>query len=60
MARCPPIEIQNLWGTYNSREQEFEATEAVIKDIEELVLSETGGVIMNHNWYVSSAKSLRR
>ena len=47
----PPIEIQNLWGIYDSREQEFEATQAVIKDIEELVLAETGGVIMNHNWY---------
>ena len=50
----PPIEIQNLWGIYSSREQEFEATEAVIKDIEELVLSETGGVIMNHNWYAGN------
>ena len=50
----PPIEIQNLWGIYNSREQEFEATQAVIKDIEELVLSETGGVIMNHNWYAGN------
>ena len=50
----PPIEIQNLWGIYNSREQEFEATQAVIKDIEELVLNETGGVIMNHNWYAGN------
>ena len=50
----PPIEIQNLWGIYNSREQEFEATQAVIKDIEELVLAETGGVIMNHNWYAGN------
>ena len=47
----PPIEIQNLWGIYSSREQEYEATQAIIKDIEELVLAETGGVIMNHNWY---------
>ena len=47
----PPIEIQNLWGIYSSREQEFAATQAIIKDIEELVLAETGGVIMNHNWY---------
>ena len=47
----PPVEIQNLWGIYSSREQEFEATQAIIKDIEELVLNETGGVIMNHNWY---------
>ena len=47
----PPIEIQNLWGIYSSREQEFEATQAIIKDIEDLVLEETGGVIMNHNWF---------
>ena len=47
----PPVEIQNLWGIYESREQEFEATQAIIKDIEDLVLSETGGVIMNHNWF---------
>ena len=50
----PPIEIQNLWGIYSSREQEFEATEAIIQDIEELVLAETGGVIMNHNWYAGN------
>ena len=50
----PPIEIQNLWGIYSSREQEFEATQAIIQDIEELVLEETGGVIMNHNWYAGN------
>ena len=50
----PPIEIQNLWGIYSSREQEFEATQAIIKDIEEMVLAETGGVIMNHNWYAGN------
>ena len=54
----PPIEIQNLWGIYSSREQEFEATQAIIKDIEELVLSETGGVIMNHNWYAGNDQYL--
>ena len=46
----PPIEIQFLPGLYSSREQEFEASQAIVKDIEELVLAETGGVIMNHNW----------
>ena len=50
----PPIEIQNLWGIYSSREQEFAATQVIIKDIEELVLAETGGVIMNHNWYAGN------
>ena len=50
----PHIDIQNLWGVYSSREQEFEASQAIIKDIEELVLAETGGVIMNHNWYAGN------
>ena len=50
----PPIEIQNLWGIYSSREQEFQATQAIIKDIEELVLEDTGGVIMNHNWFAGN------
>ena len=45
------MEIQNLWGIYSTSEQEFEANQAIIKDIEELVLSGTGGVIMNHSWY---------
>ena len=50
----PPIEIQNLWGIYSSHEQEFEAAQAIIEDIEELVLAETGGVVMNHNWYAGN------
>ena len=45
------MEIQNLWGIYSSREQQFEANQAIIKDVEELVLAGTGGVIMNHSWY---------
>jgi len=52
--QIPHIDIQNLWGVYSSREQEFEASQAIIKDIEELVLAETGGVIMNHNWYAGN------
>ena len=48
-SEIPAIEIQNLWGIYSSREQEFAATQAIIKDIEDLVLAETGGVIMSHN-----------
>ncbi|MYC38089.1 MAG: hypothetical protein F4X66_14415 [Chloroflexi bacterium] len=50
----PPIEIQNLWGIYSSSEQEFAAAQAIIGDIEELVLAETGGVVMNHNWYAGN------
>ncbi len=52
--QIPQIEIQSLWGIYSSREQEFEAAQAIIKDIEDLVLAETGGVIMNHNWHAGS------
>ncbi len=50
----PPHRVQNLWGIYSSREQKFEATQAIIKDIEKLVIAETGGVIMNHNWYAGN------
>ncbi len=50
----PAIEIQNLWGLYSSQEQEFAAAQAIISDIEDLVLAETGGVIMNHNWYAGN------
>ena len=47
----PAIEIQNLWGIYVSPEQQFSAAQAIIKDVEELVRSETGAAIMNHSWY---------
>ena len=50
----PAIEIQNLWGIYSSSEQGFTATQAIMRDIEELVLAETGGVIMNHSWYAGN------
>ena len=54
----PPINILSLWGIYSSREQEFAAVQTIIKDIEELVLTETGGVIMNHNWYAGNDQFL--
>ena len=47
----PQLEIQNLWGLYSYREQAFEASQAIINDIDGLVLAETGGVIMNHSWH---------
>ena len=54
----PATEIQNLWGIYSSPEQEFQAKQAIIKDIEKIVLAETGGVIMNHHWYASNDQFL--
>ena len=56
--QIPEIDIQNLWGIYSSREQELDATLAILKDIEELVLAETGGVVMNHSWYADSGQFL--
>ena len=49
--QIPEMDIQNLWGVYSSREQRFDATLAILEDIEDLVLAETGGVVMNHSWY---------
>ena len=56
--QIPEIDIQNLWGLYSSREQEFDATLAILKDIEELVLAETGSVVMNHSWYAGNDQFL--
>ena len=47
----PAVEVQNLWGLYDSMKQEFQANEAIIEDIEALVLAETGGVVMNHHLF---------
>jgi len=47
----PAVEVQNLWGLYSSMEQEFQANELIIEDIEALVLAETGGVVMNHHLF---------
>ena len=49
--QIPAIEMQNLPGIYSSSEQEFEAAQSIVSDIEELVQAETRGVIMNHDWY---------
>lgn len=54
----PAIEIGNLWGIYATPDQEFAAAQSMIKDIEELVLAETGGVIMNHSWYAGNNQFL--
>ena len=47
----PPIEIQNLWGLYDSLEQEFKANELIVDDLQEIVLASTGGVVMNHHLF---------
>ena len=56
--QIPEIDIQNLWGIYSSREQKFDASLSILKDIEDLVLAETGGVVMNHSWYAGNDQFL--
>ena len=46
----PAIDIRSLWGVYSSSELEFKGNQGIMGDIEDLVLSETGGVILNHSW----------
>ena len=47
----PAVEIQSLPGIYSSSEQQFEANQAIIGDIDAMVEAQTRGVVMNHNWY---------
>ena len=58
LGQIPEMDIQNLWGVYSSREQRFDATLAILEDIEDLVLAETGGVVMNHSWYAGNDQFL--
>ena len=50
-SEMPHIEIQHLWGLYSSSERELEANRSIIKDIDRMLMDETGGVIINHNWH---------
>ena len=48
--RIPAADIQNLWGIHASPEQLFNATQAIVADLDELILAETGGAVLNHSW----------
>ena len=47
----PQLEIQYLFGLYTERSQQFEATAAMLPDIEQLLIEDTGGYPINVNWH---------
>ena len=47
----PAIEIVTLWGVYPDNEITYKSQVSLLEDLEKLVLDETGGVVINHNWF---------
>ena len=47
----PAIEIVTLWGVYPDNEITYKSQVSLLEDLEQLVLDETGGVVINHNWF---------
>jgi TRAP-type C4-dicarboxylate transport system substrate-binding protein len=47
----PAIEIVTLWGVYPDNEITYRSQVTLLEDLEQLVLDETGGVVINHNWF---------
>ena len=47
----PAIEIVTLWGVYPDNEITYKSQVTLLEDLEQLVLDETGGVVINHNWF---------
>ena len=47
----PAIEIVTLWGVYPDNEITYRSQVSLLEDLETLVLDETGGVVINHNWF---------
>ena len=51
-ASVSPSDVQELWGLYQSREQQFEVTQVIVKDIEFTEwFSWNDGVLLNMTWY---------
>lgn len=46
----PVFGIQHLPGIYTSRQQAFDASQAIIEGTEDWLIEQTGGVILNHSW----------
>ena len=47
----PAIEVQVLWGAYPSHEITYKSQTSMHPELEAIVLAETGGVVVNHNWF---------
>ena len=57
-AEITGLGILFLPGLYSSSPQEFEAAQAIIPDIDEQVLSRTGGVVFNRSWFAGNDQYL--
>ena len=50
----PAIEVQSLWGMGPDWETTYLALADMIPDIERMLEAETGGVVINRNWYAGA------
>ena len=50
----PPIEVQSLWGMGPDWESTYLALADMIPDIERMLMEETGGAIVNRNWFAGA------
>jgi TRAP-type C4-dicarboxylate transport system substrate-binding protein len=50
----PEIEVQSLWGIYPDLQTMFSSLTSMHPELEKMVLDETGGVVLNHNWFAGN------
>ena len=50
----PPIEVQSLWGMGPDWESTYLALADMIPDVERMLAEETGGVVINRNWFAGA------
>ena len=50
----PPIEVQSLWGMGPDWESTYLALVEMVPDIERMLTVETGGAIVNRNWFAGA------
>ncbi len=50
----PAIEVQSLWGMGPDWETTYLALTDMVPDIERMLVEETGGAIINRNWYAGA------
>lgn len=50
----PAIEVQSLWGMGPDWESTYLALADMVPDVERMLEDETGGVVVNRNWYAGA------
>ena len=50
----PAIEVQSLWGMGPDWESTYLALADMVPDVERMLVDETGGVVVNRNWYAGA------